>query len=384
VTIDRLDRITGCLLGGAIGDALGAPVEFWSQEQIDETFGQDGVRTYHPVTFANAHGFGLITDDTQMTLFTVEGLLRADMRSTAKGICHPPSVIHHAYLRWLSTQQHTHQQQHQPRKHSNTSDSTNPFDPASIDGWLAHEPWLHSRRAPGTTCLTSLEAAQALGEPADNDSKGCGAIMRSAPFGLIPMTDAPGLAVECAALTHGHPTGQLTAGALTVIIETLMGGRPLTSAVAMAQHWLSEQRDSEETARALNHAIELADEAGTTTTAHRSNINTLGEGWIAEEALAIDVYAALAYPEADQISDALALAVSHKGDSDSTGSICGNILGTLHGARALPADLTDQLEGRDAIVRLATDLWTMKDDEQVPRMSTDEWVEHWWDRYPGW
>lgn len=63
MTLDRLDRITGCLLGGAIGDALGAPVEFWSQEQIDQTFGKQGVRTYHPVTFPNAHGIGLITDE---------------------------------------------------------------------------------------------------------------------------------------------------------------------------------------------------------------------------------------------------------------------------------------------------------------------------------
>jgi len=375
VTIDRFERIAGCLLGGAIGDALGAPVEFWSQEQIDQTFGPEGVRDYHPVTFGNVRGIGLITDDTQMTLFTVEGLLRALMRSTAKGICHPPSVIHHSYLRWLATQIQD--------KPPQTSGDVGALDPPTFDGFLVLEPWLYSRRAPGTTCLTALEAARALGEPAVNNSKGCGAVMRSAPFGLIPMTDAPGLAVECAALTHAHPTGQLTAGAFTVIIETLMGGRPLASAVTTAQHWLSEQRNSDETSRALARATELA-ASNTTTTSHRSTINALGEGWIAEEALAIGVYAALAYPEADQISNALSLAVSHKGDSDSTGSICGNILGTLHGARALPAELTDKLEGRDVIVRLATDLWTMTDEEQVQRMSTDEWIEHWWDRYPGW
>lgn len=378
VTIERLDRITGCLLGGAVGDALGAPVEFWSQEQIDRTFGAEGVRSYHPATFPNAHGIGLITDDTQMTLFTAEGLLRADMRSTAKGICHPPSVVHHAYLRWHATQK-------LERPPSVLDESGDPFDPASIDGWLAREPWLYSRRAPGATCLTALAEARALGDPANNDSKGCGAVMRSAPFGLIPMTDAPGLAVECAALTHGHPTGQLTAGALTVIVETLMGGRPLDSAIAMSQYWLSEQRDSDETLRALDRAAELAASAAShDARAHRSNIDALGEGWIAEEALAMGVYAALAFPEADQIRDALALAVSHRGDSDSTGSICGNILGALHGARALPADLVEGLEGREAIVRLATDLCSMTDEHEMQRPDPDAWVEHWWDRYPGW
>jgi len=116
---------------------------------------------------------------------------------------------------------------------------------------------------------------------------------------------------------------------------------------------------------------------------HRKNIDDLGEGWVAEEALAIGVYAALAYPEADQVRDAFSLAVSHKGDSDSTGSICGNILGALHGSRALPTDLVADLEGHDTIVQLATDLWSMTDEEQA-FSSTEEWIDKWSDRYPGW
>lgn len=47
---------------------------------------------------------GAITDDTQMTLFTVEGMLRAIVRGRERGICHPPSVIHLVYIRWLHTQ----------------------------------------------------------------------------------------------------------------------------------------------------------------------------------------------------------------------------------------------------------------------------------------
>ncbi|MDO5757612.1 MAG: ADP-ribosylglycohydrolase family protein [Rhodobacterales bacterium] len=43
---------------------------------------------------------GAITDDTQMMLFTTEGIIRALIRGELKGICHPPSVIHHALLRW--------------------------------------------------------------------------------------------------------------------------------------------------------------------------------------------------------------------------------------------------------------------------------------------
>jgi ADP-ribosyl-[dinitrogen reductase] hydrolase len=94
------DRVYGCLLGGACGDALGAPVEFLPHENIVARFGIEGI-----TQFATAYGgMGLITDDTQMALFTVEGLIRAWVRGTLKGICHPPSVVHHAYLRWLVTQ----------------------------------------------------------------------------------------------------------------------------------------------------------------------------------------------------------------------------------------------------------------------------------------
>jgi len=89
------EHFSGCLLGGAVGDALGAPVEFRSIHDIRSKYGPTGIADYDL-----AYGRrGAITDDTQMTLFTAEGLLRADVRWHHKGICHPASVIHHAYIR---------------------------------------------------------------------------------------------------------------------------------------------------------------------------------------------------------------------------------------------------------------------------------------------
>ena len=90
----------GCLLGGAVGDALGAPVEFMSLEEIRSRFGPRGVTGLEE----GAWPAGSITDDTQMTLFTAEGVLRAQVRGALKGIVHPPSVVDHAYARWLHTQ----------------------------------------------------------------------------------------------------------------------------------------------------------------------------------------------------------------------------------------------------------------------------------------
>lgn len=67
------DRLVGSILGGAIGDALGAPIEFDSLDRIRRRHGPAGLTDYAP-----AYGrIGAITDDTQMTLFTADGLLLA-------------------------------------------------------------------------------------------------------------------------------------------------------------------------------------------------------------------------------------------------------------------------------------------------------------------
>ena len=98
-TTARASLIEACLLGGAIGDSLGADIEFASLALIRWRFPQgfDGLPPHDGIA-------GAITDDTQMTLFTAEGLIRAIVRYEERGICHPPSVIHHALLRWLFSQ----------------------------------------------------------------------------------------------------------------------------------------------------------------------------------------------------------------------------------------------------------------------------------------
>ena len=128
-------RYRGCLIAGAVGDALGAPVEFMSLAQIRTTFGPSGIGK-----FASAYGrLGAITDDTQMTMFTAEGLIRAWVRGALKGICHPPSVVHYAYLHWLKTQ--------------GGSAKLPDGEPMEIDGWLIKLPELWSRRAPGNDAV---------------------------------------------------------------------------------------------------------------------------------------------------------------------------------------------------------------------------------------
>ncbi len=131
-------RFNGCLLGGAVGDALGAPVEFLDLDEILRAYGEPGIRDFAP-----AYGkLGAITDDTQMTLFTAEAVLSAHVASVLQG--QEPDFFRAAagsYARWLMTQQN-----------SRLVSSGN-----AKASWLLQQKKLFSRRAPGTTCLSALQ-----------------------------------------------------------------------------------------------------------------------------------------------------------------------------------------------------------------------------------
>ncbi len=337
----------GCLLGGAIGDALGNPVEFLRYSQIQEWYGQGGIQDL----LGGSLGVAEITDDTQMTLFTAEGILRAETRGNLKGICHPPTVVYHAYLRWLFTQ-----------------DQVKISRGSTYDGWLIGIPELHNRRAPGNTCLSALRSLE-MGQRDHplNNSKGCGGVMRVAPAGLFyPVDSAFDLGADFAAITHSHPSGYLSAGTLAYLIACLMEGMPLPGAVEESIKKLEQYPNHEECVQVLKKAIHLVQEDLDDPEA----IWQIGEGWVGEEALAIAVYCSLKYP--NDFQQALIAAVNHDGDSDSTGAITGNILGAALGIEAIPLDWQEKVELREVILQLADDLLTGFED-------SDEW----WQRYPG-
>jgi len=316
----------GCLLGGAIGDSLGASIEFDSLETIRQKYGNPGLVDYDYCY----GGLGKITDDTQMALFTMEGMLRARLRWLQRGLVHIPTVLYHSHLRWLQTQEKVH------------SDMKSDF---KLSGWLIEQEILHSRRAPGNSCLSSLRCGK-MGstESPINNSKGCGGVMRIAPVGLI--LDNPfETACEIAALTHGHPTGYLSAAFLAELIYRLRIGDELRNAIETALSILEEHDHNKETISAINYALQAADLYD----ASPETVESLGAGWIAEEALAISLFCAL---KADNFKDGVLLAVNHSGDSDSTGAITGNILGLIHGVDAIPKKWIDVLEVRDIVLEM--------------------------------
>lgn len=329
------DRFRGSLLGGAVGDALGWPIEFLKLDQIRERHGAEGVQGFLPQHDAGAPQ--QITDDTQMTLFTAEGLLRCVPGAD------PAPALRRAYLRWLQTQR---------------QDGPAP----EVDGWLASLPFLYAARAPGNACMSGLSqqvrgyvAPYPLGAPGpvNPGSKGCGTVMRSAPFGLAGM--GPDLAFTAAArgaqLTHGHPTGYLAAGAFAALIDRVANGVELSIAVRQSIAQLATFPASAQAVAALTRAVELAEQP-----ADAERVEQVGAGWVAEECLAVAVYCALYAARTGDVRTALLLSVNHSGDSDSTGAVTGNLIGACHGLSGLPMDWVAGVEGRGVLVRVADDL----------------------------
>ncbi|GAM10330.1 [Protein ADP-ribosylarginine] hydrolase [Geobacter sp. OR-1] len=315
-------------------------MEFSSLNEIRRKFGPKGIED-----FAEAPGgIGAITDDTQMTLFTTEGLLHARSAGAFKHHEACISYVHSAYLRWLATQGGLQGEQ---------------LSTVRSGGGLVNIPDLNVRRAPGNTCISALTTCSVgtIDSPL-NDSKGCGGVMRVAPVGLLyaslmngsgyekGLGDSFELGCRLAAITHGHPSGYLSAGAFAAIIFGISRGKTLMESIRDARSVLVQWPGHEECLELLDLAVILKESSAASSP---ESIAMIGEGWTGEEALAIGVYSALA-AEGD-FSKGVRLAVNHDGDSDSTGSITGNILGLLLGKESIPDGWRERVELKDLIER---------------------------------
>lgn len=355
----QLDKIRGSMVGGAVGDALGYPVEFISSYMgIQKRYGENGITRLDTTQWwlpdEEKSGKAWISDDTQMTLFTACGLLNAKAQGKA-----PKYAICEAYLEWYYTQIGK-----RPGRHK--------------DCWIGDVPELNNRRAPGNTCITALQDIL-RGKDTYNNSKGCGGIMRTAPVALYgavwrdtpegeplegrisSIKDVDMLAADAAEITHQHPLGWLSSALEAhVIYRILQKDSPI---VDDFKAYLSEGYDTllslypNEGAgitqlRALtDKALGLVDSPASDV----DNIEAIGEGWVAEETLAIAVYCAVKY--FDNFEKAIVASVNHKGDSDSTGAVTGNILGAVVGYDAIPEFFKTDLELHDVILHVADDLW---------------------------
>ena len=382
------DSIRGCLMAGAVGDALGYEVEFMSRRSILSRFGENGITKFA----LDCNGKALISDDTQMTLFTANGMLMGLTRGYMRGIGgRPEKYVDIAYLDWYYTQT--------GKKREMLIDDWHPT-------WLRDLPEMAHLRAPGNTCLSACESLF-RGEKAQNNSKGCGGIMRVAPMALLDagyasrnensysieeLAEAGG---EIAEVTHKHPLGFLPASLLTVLLYKVI---PMTakqvqeeidSIVADTVNILDRiykgKYDADK--RYLKELTMKAVQLAHSDISDADAIRQLGEGWVAEETWAIALYCAIRH--IDSVEDAIIASVNHDGDSDSTGSVCGNIMGAIYGYEHIKErnifcpegkKLEDTLELSEIILALADDLSTGCIISEYDPIDTPE-KRQWYERY---
>jgi ADP-ribosylglycohydrolase len=354
VNEELASKVRATLLGGALGDALGAPIEHEGIEEIRRRYGPRGV--------TRIVGDGHFTYGTQMTLFTCEALLIAGAELERSGQCHPPRLLHSAYRRWLGAQE----------------DGAGEVPSDGLPGWLEQVALLHRSESPGATCVEALRSGQ-IGRLQSrlNTSRGCGGVVRAAPGGYLVPGMAPGaspaeayhLGCEISAVTHGHDDAIEPAGALAATVASLLAGEGLVSAVRQAVALCSTNL-----AGRLARALEVA--RGGPPTAEVIEVE-LGSGRSGDEALAIAVACACG---AQSFSEALFAAVNHSGSSVATGSICGSLRGASDGIDALPVAWLSALDGRWLVEEVADDClawlsWCAEPD------GTAELGERWLRRY---
>lgn len=382
------DSIRGCLMAGATGDALGYEVEFMSRRAILSRFGEQGITKF---TLDNK-GKALISDDTQMTLFTANGMLMGLTRGYMRGIGgRPEEYVDGAYLDWYYTQT--------GRKKEIL---TNDFHYT----WLRDLPEMAQCRAPGNTCLQACESMFRR-EHVHNNSKGCGGIMRVAPmalldagyasrdkntYSLVELAEAGGKIAEC---THKHPLAFLPASLLTILLYKVVPmavkqvqediDRIINETLDMLDLIYIDKYESEK--QYLRDLSEKAIRLAHSDISDADAIRELGEGWVAEETWAIALYCAIRH--IDSVEDAIIASVNHDGDSDSTGSVCGNIMGAIYGYEHIKERnifcpegklLEDTLELSEIILALANDLSTGCIISECNPIDTPE-KQQWYERY---
>lgn len=347
---DRKDRCFGSLLGGAVGDALGYPVEFKAtMKDIVNKYGAYGITSYdlNAPWIDKNDNLALISDDTQMTLYTAEGLLEA-----AKYHIPVVDAIKKAYLVWFG---------HQERVKISV-------DYESSLGKIRE---LNQNRAPGITCIDAL-FSHSIGAIPHNDSKGCGGIMRIAPIALYgachgwSMEETGRIAGEVAEITHLHPMSSLASATQAMIIwQCIQSDEPTDSEafrsivelalLKVAEIYPDHKDYVAKFQRIIRNAIANASNPSPDWMVIE---DILGGGWVAEETLAIAVFSV--FRHIDDFKACMTCAVNHGGDSDSTGAVAGNILGAILGRSGIPDELVTPLQFHELIIDMADRLTSGK------------------------
>lgn len=297
-----IEKLKGLVYGAAIGDALGAHVEFLSLEQIKEEYGPSGIQ--------DLREHAIWTDDTQMTL----ALTRAVLRTKDQDVESIMKEIAKEFILWMD------------------------------------DPGL----SPGMTCMNAvyqLKQGVSWRESGKNNSKGCGTAMRVSHLGYV-YRDEPDKLKQVAALssriTHGHPAAEAGSIAAAFLVKLALDAIPLGHFLVNLRPIVQEiSPDFDKQMELLKKVIEedLSVEQG---------LAKLGNGWIAEEAVAMALYAVIKNP--NDFVQTVRSAVNISGDSDSVGTIAGGISGALLGIDAIPESWVEKLAQKGILEGIVLDL----------------------------
>ncbi|MCL2493024.1 MAG: ADP-ribosylglycohydrolase family protein [Clostridiales bacterium] len=309
--IDK-NHFRGCLVGGATGDTRGYHVH-------------EGCRD-------------LISDNTQMSIFTADGLIWADDRAKRRGIYAYTPCLFYSYQKWYYTQT------------GNLADKDYKF---ILGGSVLEHDELFARRGAGETGLNALgnsikNAYGTLDRPVNNSAT-CGCVMRVAPIGLYFADDAEmafRIGRESAALTHGHEAATLSAGYIAALVSYLMQGKELIDAVCAAIALLDGSAGGVAVSAGIERAVALADQKEIKP---RAAIEMIGEGFVAPEAVAIATYIALRFGQ--DFEGAVNTAMDFDGNTDTIAPLCGNLVGSVSGVLEIPAKWVLDLELADLIIQ---------------------------------
>lgn len=305
-----VERFRGCMVGLAVGDALGAPTEFLSLAEIRQRYGPEGVTDLEPCHHLPP---GSYTDDTQMSIAVALGLLDA-----AESLTNTEAVVESVCRRFV---------------------------------WWLEEVVPAKARAPGNTCLKGCHALS-MGVPwresGDRWSKGCGAAMRSAPIGLV-YGSRPKLLREVAygasVCTHANPAGVAAGIATAFLVSRALDG--------VSYRLVAELLDSVgEISEEFNHRVRMVEEA--LELPPERALPRLGEGWVGDEAVACALYCFLRSPH--DFKATVLTGANTNGDSDSIACIAGAISGAFNGIGAIPQKWASEVEDSEQLFGLANDL----------------------------
>lgn len=339
----RRTSYRGCLLGMAVGDAMGYSVDSRSMEEIREAYGPGGLLGYDLV-----NGYADVTSYTQLAAFTANGLLLGLTRGQVLGKMAPfVKYVGVSSREWAASQR--------------------PWGrPARNYCWLSRKAELCRRRCMDTRMLDTLSREQ-LGTPETpvNSYDGAGGLTAAIGVGLFYHPDRLNqqetdlLGAEVVALTHGNPTAFLSGAVLAHIISRLLRdpSLPLKKAVGGAIHWLREQFGHQysqvfEIVNLLRRAVTYGESPNLDPVEVMEKLGCDN----AAQVLAGAVYACFA--SGGDFDRAVIIAVNHSGRSAAVGAVTGAILGVILGEEALPEFYLECLEPLELLRELGDDLYT--------------------------